>query len=160
MNAETETPQAEVAEIWPRDGAVRIIGDLLADAASGSGRWYLLAVLRDTDTSKSYELRVEDGRFDVSVPVTEFGTAGEGPAREGVKWDLYCAPEDRLEESAEKWLRLGRHLDDIADKKKVMVFPAQTSAESGAGVTVRPFYTVNNNLSVECLPSPSDKENP
>ncbi|GAA4938350.1 hypothetical protein GCM10023224_19500 [Streptomonospora halophila] len=160
MNAKTETPQAEVAEIWPRDGAVRIVGDLLGGAAPDSGRWFLQAVLRDTDTRRSYELRVEDGRFDVSVPVEEFGNAGDGLPQEGVKWDLYCAPEDRLEEPAEKWLRLGRHLDDIADKKKVMVFPAQTSAESGTGVSVRPFYTLYNNLSVECLPGPSDKENP
>jgi hypothetical protein len=43
-------------------------------------------------------------------------------------------------------LRAGRRLDDIHGKKRIMVFPEQRVA----GIGVRPYYTVKDNLSLEC----------
>ncbi|MGP4005385.1 transferase [Streptomyces sp. 4N124] len=42
-------------------------------------------------------------------------------------------------------IRVGRLLDDVADRKEIFVYP---SAAVG-GVAVRPYYTVDNDLSVE-----------
>ncbi|WP_186356369.1 hypothetical protein [Streptomonospora sp. PA3] len=161
MNAPSTTPHAEVAEIWPRDGGVRVVGDLHGAGAEPAS-WYLVAVLRDTDTRLRYELPLDGGRFDVSVPVEDFVPSGGFPDG-GAKWDLFAVPEDRLEQGVEEWLRIGRHLDDIANKKKIMVFPAQQAQAEGVRAAVQPFYTIYNNLSVDCVPSPSDssgKESP
>ncbi|EGX56501.1 hypothetical protein SZN_27476 [Streptomyces zinciresistens K42] len=46
-------------------------------------------------------------------------------------------------------IRLGRLLDDIADRKEVFVFPAAPVGRR----TVRPYYTVDNDLSLETRPS-------
>ncbi|GAB3454123.1 hypothetical protein GCM10027570_33860 [Streptomonospora sediminis] len=159
MNAQTETPHAEIAEVWPRDGAVRIVGDLRGGAATGDGPWHLVIVLRETETRLQYDLPVTGGRFDVSVPLGDFVPAGSaaGTPDDGIKWDLYAAPADLLESGPDTWLRVGRHLDDIRGKKKIMVFPAQQAETGGARLDVRPFYTIKDNLSVECVPSPQSE---
>ncbi|GAB3953364.1 hypothetical protein [Streptomyces sparsus] len=46
--------------------------------------------------------------------------------------------------------RLGRILDDVPHKKRVFVFPSRTVTLSGGGrLKLSPYYTVDNNLSVE-----------
>ncbi|GAA4041324.1 transferase [Streptomyces shaanxiensis] len=57
-------------------------------------------------------------------------------------WDLSVQPRPDATASP---IRLGRLFDDIADRKEIFVWPA---AEVGA-VVVRPYYTVDNDLSVE-----------
>ncbi len=47
---------------------------------------------------------------------------------------------------------LGRHLDDIPDKKTVMTFPAQTGEARTGAVSVKPYYTVMQNLSLISRP--------
>ncbi|WP_282700540.1 transferase [Streptomyces sp. CC219B] len=47
-------------------------------------------------------------------------------------------------------IRIGRLLDDIADRKEIFVYPSATVG----GVTVRPYYTVDNDLSVEVTAAP------
>ncbi|MDT9695341.1 transferase [Streptomyces sp. P17] len=46
-------------------------------------------------------------------------------------------------------VRVSRLFDDVADRKEIFVYP---SARVG-GVTVRPYYTVDNDLSVEVTPT-------
>ncbi|MGW2477454.1 hypothetical protein [Streptomyces sp. NPDC001665] len=48
-------------------------------------------------------------------------------------------------------VRVARLLDDIADRKTVFVYPATTLD----GVSVRPYYTLDNDLSVEIAPQRS-----
>jgi len=162
VKTDIPAPHAEVAEIWPRDGAVRVVGDFHG-AGDASERWFLVVVLRDTESRRTYELPVDGGRFDVSVPVAEFVPADAASRSESAKFDLYAAPEERLEADLDSLLRFGRHLDDIIGKKKIMVFPVQQAESAGMRMAVQPFYTIKDNLSVESTPSPSassGKESP
>ncbi|MFD0774781.1 hypothetical protein ACFQZ2_12655 [Streptomonospora algeriensis] len=166
MNAQPTALRAEVAQVWPRDGRVRIVGDFHGDAGSESGPWHLLSVARGTDIRRQHEFEVEGGRFDVSVPLEDFLPVDPDHAPAGgdkLKWDLYAAPEDRLGQGADGWLRLGRRLDDIRNKKKIMVFPAQEVEEDGVRMTVQPVYTVHEDLTIDCTPGTSGspgKESP
>ncbi|QBI53109.1 hypothetical protein [Streptomonospora litoralis] len=164
MNARPRNPHAEVAEIWPRDGAVRVVGDLHGLAETASGRWYLVVALRDSAVRMQYGMTVNGDRFDASVPAEDFVPADFSLQAEGAAWDLFASPEERLESTdTDDWLRLGRHLDDVRDKKKIMVFPVQEVESDGAYMSVRPFYTVNDNLSVGARPgssAPFGKESP
>lgn len=62
-------------------------------------------------------------------------------------WDLWLSPS-----ADDEPVRLARILDDVIDKKRVFSYPAQRVASpegsEGAVRSVRPYYTVNNNLSV------------
>ncbi|GAA4891339.1 hypothetical protein [Streptomonospora salina] len=165
MNAPTPEPCAEVGEVWPRDGRIRIVGDFHGLADPESGRWYLLSAVRGTDIRVHHELKVEGGRFEVSVPLADFVPVdpGHSPSGDGMKWDLYAVPEDRPDSDAEGRMRLGRRLDDIRDKKKVMVFPAQEVEDDGVRMRVRPVYTAREDLSIDCTPGTSGssgKESP
>lgn len=137
---------AEVDMVWPRDGRIRVTGRLHGHARAGSGPWSLLLVLRDHETHRlRYDATVAGDAFDAAFPVDDL--ALDGLAR--ASWDLHLA---RGSGDAEELLRVGRHLDDIRGKKKIFVFPAQTVTSDEDGTVVRPFYTINDNLSVECEP--------
>lgn len=56
-------------------------------------------------------------------------------------WDLFVRAGSA---EATAPVRIGRLLDDVADRKEIFVFPA---SDVGASV-VRPYYTVDNDLSV------------
>lgn len=59
-------------------------------------------------------------------------------------WDLWLRPSDDGEP-----VRLARILDDVVNKKRVFSYPAQRVAGPGGAVhSVKPYYTINNNLSV------------
>ena len=86
----------------------------------------------------------------MDVPLLDSGAVGGGevgdvadlavPDGAGVEeWDLHVT-------DGEAELRAGRQLDDIRGKKKIMVFPEQLTQ----GLSVRPYYTVKDNLSLEC----------
>lgn len=44
---------------------------------------------------------------------------------------------------------MARLLDDVADKKQIFVYPATTVGAA----SVRPYYTVDNDLAVEVAPA-------
>ncbi|WP_260696798.1 hypothetical protein [Streptomyces sp. 130] len=58
-------------------------------------------------------------------------------------WDVFVHPS-----AGAPRVRVARLLDDIADRKSVFVYPATTLG----GVSVRPYYTFDNDLSVEVTP--------
>ncbi|WP_405896266.1 hypothetical protein OG242_00825 [Streptomyces sp. NBC_00727] len=64
---------------------------------------------------------------------------GETP----VVWDVYVRPFTEAPR-----VRVARLLDDIADRKQVFVYPSTTLA----GVAARPYYTLDNDLSVQVTP--------
>lgn len=129
---------AEIDQVWPRDGHVRLVGRL--HEMTPQGRGTLLLLLRDGEARRAYPVPLAGAAFDVRFPVEEL-VPPQAPAE--WTWDLY------LEVDGER-LRLGRHLDDIRDKSTIMVFPAQSFvAEDGATVGVRPRYTVKENLSID-----------
>ncbi|GAB2978300.1 hypothetical protein GCM10023080_049310 [Streptomyces pseudoechinosporeus] len=132
-------PHAEVEEVWPRDGRIRLVGRIHGRAIQSADGWRLLLVLRGTDRRLRYDARVKGDRFESELPIADLagrdvnGTAGVE------EWDIHLT-------DGEAELRVGRHLDDIRDKKKIMVFPEQRVS----GLSVRPYYTVKDNLSLEC----------
>lgn len=143
---------AEIHQVWPRDGRIRIVGRLEGEApGKDSSAWQLLLTLRDDEDQQiRYDAPVdEEGRFDTSLSVDDVALDGLPSAT----WDLHLTSPAASEE---KQLRVGRHLDDIEDKKKIMIFPAQSVTSDEDATVVRPFYTVKNNLSVECLPGDID----
>ncbi|RKN40531.1 hypothetical protein D7294_18510 [Streptomyces hoynatensis] len=84
-----------------------------------------------------YGLLVEDSAEEADAADPE----GQGPAAGGepVFWDVFVRPA----EGATR-IRVGRLFDDVADKKPVFVFPERTAGPR----TVRPYYTVDNDLSL------------
>jgi hypothetical protein len=136
---------AEIAQVWPRDGRLRLVGRLHGHEpgpAEAAG-WALELVVRDADEPRlRYPAPLAEGRFDASLPVGDLTPAGlPMPAT----WDIYLA-------SGSARLRAGRLLDDISGKKKIMIFPAQPVRAAGRTVLVKPYYTINDYLAIECLP--------
>jgi hypothetical protein len=142
---------AEIAQVWPRDGRLRLVGHLHGERPAPGGAaddWRLLLVLRGDEEKRRlrYPAPLDGEDFDVSLPVADLVSDGlPVPAQ----WDLYLAGKGA------KKLRLARLLDDIKSKKKIMVFPAQPVSAPAGKALVKPYYTVHDNLSVECLPQES-----
>ncbi|MFD5078543.1 hypothetical protein [Streptomyces sp. NPDC058371] len=130
-------PHAEIAEVWPRDGYIRLVGHLHGRPVRDTDDWRLLLVRRArTDQRLRYKVRLAGDRFESELPVADLSTDGQAEVEE---WDIHLT-------DGEAQLRAGRQLDDIRDKKKIMVFPEQCVD----GLRVRPYYTVKDNLSLKC----------
>ncbi|KRV49643.1 hypothetical protein AQ490_20225 [Wenjunlia vitaminophila] len=80
---------------------------------------------------------LEDGRFSFTLAYQELLDAR---ADITAVWDLLVRPEREAE-----LVRIGRLLDDVADKKSVFVYPTRQFDEG----TLRPYFTLDNDLSIE-----------
>ncbi|WP_443074484.1 hypothetical protein [Streptomyces sp. NBC_01455] len=88
-------------------------------------------------------------RAEVAVDQTEFGfTVAYDALRPGV-WDLWLRPAG---ESGPR-VRVARLLDDIADKKTVLLHPRTTVRTPHGPLTAGPYYTRDNDLSVTVTPA-------
>lgn len=58
-------------------------------------------------------------------------------------WDLWLRPGEGAEP-----VRLARILDDVPDKKDIFSYPPQRVADAAGERAVRPYYTLDNDLSV------------
>ncbi len=94
-------------------------------------------------TVRTLAPQVEDGGRDFSFTVDYADLAGETGAGSHV-WDIAVQPGGGAPP-----VRIGRLLDDVADRKHVFVYPAVTLG----GVSLRPYYTVDNDLSLEVTPA-------
>ncbi|MCZ4512265.1 hypothetical protein O3Q52_29690 [Streptomyces sp. ActVer] len=135
-------PHAEITEVWPRDERIRLVGHIHGHPAEGE--WRLLLTRRShAEQRLDYPAQVKGHRFEGELPVADVAAATDTAEAElgvGVQeWDIHLTDGD-VE------LRAGRRLDDIHGKKKIMVFPEQRVR----GIGVRPYYTVKDNLSLEC----------
>jgi hypothetical protein len=121
--------------------AARLFGTRLGEGATASLH------RRGQDTAvRRLALRSEDGKnisftVDYQELVTGDGAPGAGAAP--AIWDVYVRPAVGASR-----VRVARLLDDVADRKAVFVYPATTLG----GMTARPYYTVDNDLSVEVAP--------
>ncbi|WAZ26260.1 transferase [Streptomyces cinnabarinus] len=78
-----------------------------------------------------------DGRrFSFTADIAELTVEGSRV------WDLGVRPRSA---DGTSYIRIGRLLDDVADRKEIFVYPSATVG----GLVVRPYYTVDNDLSVE-----------
>lgn len=129
----------EVERIWSRDGTIEIVASLHERLHHPE----VVLVLRDHPEITMPGRARRDGPV-ISVTYSAEALALACPEGTGC-WDAFLeaeAPDGRVR------LRMGRHGDDIADKRKVMVYPGQLAGD----VLVRPRYTVANNLSIDCRP--------
>ncbi|MFJ6388003.1 hypothetical protein ACIQJT_10435 [Streptomyces sp. NPDC091972] len=108
--------------------AARLHGAALSDGAEvrlrlrrGEGVVRALEPVAAED-GRSFSFTVDDSTLDPGI------------------WDLFVRPA-----AGAPMIRLARLLDDVADRKHVFVYPG---AHAG-GVEVRPYYTVDNDLSLE-----------
>ncbi|MGW0707326.1 hypothetical protein ACWD4G_15425 [Streptomyces sp. NPDC002643] len=132
---------AEITEVWPRDGRVRLVGRIhgqpLGDTPDTTGTWQLVLTRRaHADRRLRYAAELKGDRFEAEFPIADLAAPDYAPVEE---WDIHLGDGDTE-------LRAGRHLDDIRGKKKVFVFPEQRTGNLG----VRPYYTIKDNLSLEC----------
>ncbi|MFF1920279.1 hypothetical protein ACFVW8_06840 [Streptomyces sp. NPDC058221] len=91
-------------------------------------------------------LRAAAGRdFSFTVDYKELVPEGGGPGagEAPVIWDVHVRPA-----TGAPRIRVARLLDDIADRKAVFVYPAAVIGR----VSARPYYTLDNDLSVEVAP--------
>ncbi|MDX2599590.1 hypothetical protein PV379_33960 [Streptomyces caniscabiei] len=128
-------PHAEIAEVWPRDGHIRLLGRIHGVPAGGT--WRLVLTRRaHTGRTLRYDTAVEGDRFETGLPVGDLAAADYASVEE---WDVHLS-------DGEVELRAGRHLDDVRGKKRIFVYPEQRVGDLG----VRPYYTIKDNLSLEC----------
>ncbi|NEA85400.1 transferase [Streptomyces sp. SID14436] len=131
VRAWLRTAHAEAGPLTLDDGALtvraRLHGARCADGAA--------AVLRLRGrTGTVRELPVETDGRDVAFTVPHTGPVDDGDHI----WDVYVRPA-----ADAPLIRVGRLLDDVADRKRVHVYPRVTVGGSG----LRPYYTVDNDLS-------------
>ncbi|MEV0241735.1 transferase [Streptomyces sp. NPDC050674] len=137
LRAWRRTAHAEAHAIDVTEGALdvtaRLHGAELGEDATVRLR------LRGTDTVRTLRPRTDgDGRgFSFTVGPGELTGDGGGAAR---IWDVFVRPASEAQP-----VRVGRLLDDVADRKHVFVYPAITAD----GSTLRPYYTVDNDLAIE-----------
>ncbi|MFE6200400.1 transferase [Streptomyces sp. NPDC057838] len=139
------TAHAEARSLQVADGtitvAARLHGTDLDESATARLR------LRGTDTVRDVRPRIDGDGRDFSFTVAPRDLA-DGAAPAGRVWDVFVRPAAEAPP-----VRLGRLLDDVADRKHVHVFPAITAE----GSVLRPYYTVDNDLAIEETPDDSPK---
>ncbi|MQY09325.1 serine/threonine-protein kinase [Actinomadura macrotermitis] len=100
--------------------------------ARGNGPAHTVAADRDGDG------------FRVRVPLAAMARDGRGGER---VWDVFAEPPGH------RPLRLGRHLHDVRDPRRVLRIPQGTVATGPAALLrVRPYYTGNGDLALGCAP--------
>lgn len=133
-------PQAEVEQVWPRDGRIRVVGRLYGLAAGVGTGWRLLLTRRSrTDHVLRYDAALDGERFACEWALSDLAAYDAFDGAD--QWDLH------LTDGGLK-LRVGRKLDDVHGKKAVFVYPRQPVP--GAGFGIQPYFTVEDNLSLEC----------
>lgn len=142
------TAHAEAGEIHLGDGSLTVRGRLYG-APLGDGATGLLR-RRGGGEIREVPLRADGERdFAFTVEHRELPAVRKG---EHDIWDAFVRPHAATSPAEARgpgwpsdWVRVGRLLDDVADRKNIFVYPAVTRD----GVTVHPYYTVDNELAVE-----------
>jgi len=116
-------PHAEADHPRVENGALIVRGDAPA------GELPLVARRRGGAEEVAVPAPVRDGRFEARLPLAGLPRAG--------LWDLRLGA-----------LRLGTHRDGLLGKREVLVLPAVTAD----GLERRPYYTLEDNLSVRVAP--------
>ncbi|MFI0235185.1 hypothetical protein [Streptomyces sp. NPDC016845] len=140
-------PHAEVEQVWPRDGRIKVVGRLHGLPGGVGDGWRLQLTRRSrTDHVLRYDAELDGDRFACAWPVSDLA-AYDGFDRSD-QWDLHLTDGGLR-------LRVGRRLDDIRGKKAVFVYPRQPVP--GAGFGVRPYFTVEDNLSLSLSLTPGGR---
>ncbi|WP_405940259.1 hypothetical protein OG338_29470 [Streptomyces sp. NBC_00726] len=132
---------AEAGRITVGSGAMAVMARLYG-AGLGEGAEVSL-IRRGRESAMARFALSAEGDRDFSFTVDYADLLAEAVGGAPAVWDVFvhpCAGAPRV--------RVARLLDDVADRKTVFVYPATTLG----GVSVRPYYTLDNDLSVEVAP--------
>lgn len=141
-------PHAEAGRLRVADGGMVLQGRLYGARLGRTAR--LEAHTRDESCEpvRVQTVGAADSRGD---GVEEEGAASEFtatlpfaalPATHRV-WDLWLRPEDGAEP-----VRVARILDDVPDKRRIFSYPPQRVSDAKGERAVRPYYTLDNDLSL------------
>lgn len=130
------TVHAEAGAVDVTDRAITVAVRLHGAALGADALVHLR--LRGTGTVRTLRPRADDdGRgFSFTTGTDEAADVGGGADQ---VWDVFVRP---TADAAP--VRVARLLDDVADRKHVHVYPAIRTG----GLTLRPYYTVDNDLSI------------
>lgn len=144
VRAWLRTAHSEAGAIDVTDRSMTVAARLHG-ASLGEGAAVLLRRRGEAGVVQTLEPRTGGDGRDFSFTVDHQELAAAGGTGSGI-WDVFLQPA----EGAPR-IRVGRLLDDLADRKEIFVYPAATVG----GVTLRPYYTVDNDLSVAVTRTPS-----
>ena len=138
-------PHAEAGEIRLEDGAMAVSGRLYR--VESPGDWLAGAVVearcrRDKTLVRTAPVTADGAGFSFTLPYARLAENWGGGAD---LWNLWLRPADGTAAP----VRLARILDDVADKKEIFTYPVRTVDAPHGTATVRPYYTVDNDLSVK-----------
>jgi hypothetical protein len=138
VRAWLRTAHAEVSriDITKRSTTVRA---RLHGTSLQSGAAAHLRLRGGSGTVRTVEPRAEDDGRSFSFTIDHEDLAAGTAAGSGV-WDVFVRPAEEA-----PLIRVARLLDDVADRKEVFVYPTATVG----GALLRPYYTVDNDLSAE-----------
>ncbi|MEV0634570.1 transferase [Streptomyces sp. NPDC050619] len=140
VRAWLRTAHAEVDGIDVTDRSMTVRARLHG-ASLGEGAAVRLSPRGEDGAVRTVGLRAETGSpgFSFTVDYEELVAGGGTGTR---VWDLFV----QLPPAADApRIRIGRLLDDVADRKEIFVYPTATVD----GVAVEPYYTVDNDLSLK-----------
>src|SRR3954447_11855301 len=129
-------PHAELRQTWVRERTVELEGTL----PTASGRAELVCRSRERGDEVRLPAVVTGEHFRAELPLAALARAG-APER----WDLWL-----------DGLRIGAHDDDVPNKKQAVAFPARDVEQRRP----RPYFTVENNLSIASKPLAPDAPPP
>jgi glycosyltransferase involved in cell wall biosynthesis len=130
---------AEVLRLWVEEAAVALEGTLPQTGAYSMPKARLVARRRGARTEVAAPAETAGRNFSARLELSELVQGGE----ETEVWDLYVERD-----GSRRRLRVGAHLDDVPRKKDVFVYPAQRVRQDGVERELRPYFTVENNLSI------------
>jgi glycosyltransferase involved in cell wall biosynthesis len=134
-------PHAEVERVDVDEDAIAITGTM----PPRDGPVSLVAVSRGDRAERAWAVERDGESFAARIAAPDLVRPGEGEV-----WDL------RLAAGAER-LRLGAHFDGILDKAAVITYPLVRVAVGDDARRLRPYYTVENRLSLRSTPiDPAD----
>jgi glycosyltransferase involved in cell wall biosynthesis len=136
-------PHAELEQVWVEDDAVRVVCRLCGDPGSVESP-VLIARVRDRAAEVTFDADVSETGISAKLVLTALADGGEAPE----VWDLWL----RTRRGAAP-LRIGSHRDGIANKKKVILYPARDVNRNGLERRLRPFFTVRNDLAIRSSPA-------
>jgi glycosyltransferase involved in cell wall biosynthesis len=129
-------PHAEVEHVEVGDADVRVRG-VVVGVTQAPGE--LVARRRSDAREASVPVTVDGASFDVAVPFTALPWVEDDQPE---FWDLHLGD-----------LRLGRHLDGVANKRLAYVFPWSEPTLPAGPRRFRPFYTPKNHLFIRTGPA-------
>jgi hypothetical protein len=137
-------PHAEVESVHPRDGEIKIVGRLAYAGPQPAEKARLLAVARKREGAVTWDARLDGTGFHACLDVRAFA------AWEPALWDLWLDVGDVVH------ARLATRLDDAPGKRGMLSYPRQRTASADREMTVRPYYTLQDELSIACHLVPED----